>query len=182
MTLRTPGDARPRLTGLRRWLLGTLTLVLAVGVVVMHALGVGHHGAAVGAPTGAAASHATGGHASGDHDPGAPASVDLASTAPVAPTAPPAHMSSAEHGPAAVVADVAVTVRVAVAGAGHGAMVMCLAVLPLLLLLRRPAERAWFRRAPSSVRRRLAGLSASWLSLPPGRAGPSLAELCILRT
>jgi len=179
VTVRTPGDARPQPTGLRRWLLGTLTLVLAVGVVVMHALGVGHHGAAVGAPTGAAASHATGGHASGDHDPGGPASVDLASTAPVAPTA---HMSSAEHGPAAVVADVAVTVRVAVAGAGHGAMVMCLAVLPLLLLLRRPAERAWFRRAPSSVRRRLAGLSASWLSRPPGRAGPSLAELCILRT
>ena len=83
-------------------------------VVVMHALGVGHHGAAVGAPTGTAASHATGGHASGDHEPGGPASVDLASTAPVAPTA---HMSSAEHGPAAVVADVAVTVRVAVAGA-----------------------------------------------------------------
>jgi len=39
------GDARRRPLGMRRWLLGTVTLALALGVVVMHSLGVGHHGA-----------------------------------------------------------------------------------------------------------------------------------------
>lgn len=165
--------------GLRRWLLGTLTLVLAIGVVVMHALGVGHHGAAVASPTGSAASHATGGHAPSDHDLGGQASDDLASSALMTSTA---HMSSAGHGAGAVVADVAVTSSITLASVRHGAMVMCLAVLPILVLLRRRGDRAWLARARSSVRRAPTGLPASWSSIPPGRAGPSLSELCILRT
>ena len=169
------GDARTRLTGVRRWVLGSVTLALAIGVVVMHSLGLGHHGpslqhpGSVTAPHGAhldsmsvvAATAAAGagsvGHASGHVSPDA----DAAASVEVAPGAGPA---------------------VAISAAGPGAMAVCLAVLPVLLLLRRGGDRAWFARALPRARRLVHGARSSSSTRPPGRAGPTLSELCILRT
>lgn len=191
VTLPPPDDTRPPLAGVHRWLLGMVTLALAIGVVVMHSLGIGHHGPALGhhgvasaqhdpasaRPDSAIAQHAT------DHDDvfttpgGAVASGHSAGHGVAAQDL--GRVASPEHVVAAAVGDGPV---LAVPEVGHGSMAVCLAVLPLLLLLRRLGDRAWFARAQSSARRHRHGLQASWLILPPGRAGPSLSELCILRT
>jgi hypothetical protein len=141
------------------------TLVLALGVVVMHSLGVGHHGPTPSAATASATATApavTAHHAAG-HSVAGHGTVDA-----------PASVAVEGHGPGLATAATAATAR--------GAMVTCLAVLPFLLLLRRPGDRAWFARALASVTRPLAGLPSSFFCLPPGRAAPSLSELCILRT
>ncbi|WP_404391403.1 hypothetical protein [Humibacillus xanthopallidus] len=192
MTLPTPGDPRPPLAGVHRWLLGMVTLALAIGVVVMHSLGVGHHGPTLGHHDSAVSQHAvaqdTVAQDTVAHD--AIAQDGVATMQAEAVTS--GH--SAGHGAAAHDLDRVATPEPVMAAAvgsgpdiastevGHGSMAVCLAVLPLLLLLHRLGDRAWFARAQSSARRHRHGLQTSWLSLPPGRASPSLSELCILRT
>ena len=134
-------------------MLGLVTLVLALGVVVMHSLGIGHHGSPHLAPggqstvtAGAAHTHAQTGHHVSAVEPSAPS---------------PGHEA-----------------RQAVR---HGATVMCLAVLPLLLLLRR-GGRAWFARAVSAGWSPVLAVPGSWLTVRARPSGAILSELCILRT
>ncbi|GAA2165115.1 hypothetical protein FHX52_4553 [Humibacillus xanthopallidus] len=138
---------------LSRWLLVLVTLVLALGVVVMHSLGIGHHGSSHLSPGGASSVTAGAAHAheqTGHH---------VAAAEPSAPS-PGGESSQA---------------------ARHGASVMCLAVLPLLLLLRR-GGRAWFARAVAAARRPVVAVPGSWLTIRARPPGSILSELCILRT
>ena len=189
MTLHGHRQPRRRPAGLQRWLLGIGTLLLALGVVVMHSLGIGHHGSIHPAPgdrpavtAGAVVAHEVAGHDAMVLDPTVtnarhPASHSEGHSA--------SHRAShgASHDTAAYGSMVAERAVAAAAGMSHGATVMCVAVLPLLVLLRRRGGRAWFARAVGAARRPVASLpAASWSAGRPRRPGSILSELCILRT
>jgi hypothetical protein len=168
-------DARTRLTGVRRWVLGSVTLALAIGVVVMHSLGLGHHGPSLPHHGSVTAQHG-----------GALASTSVPPPAETAGAGSVGHASGHASPDADAAASVAVApgagAVVAISAAGPGAMAVCLAVLPVLLLLRRGGDRTWFARALPRARRLPFGARSSSSTRPPGRAGPTLSELCILRT
>ncbi|TQM64474.1 hypothetical protein [Humibacillus xanthopallidus] len=172
-----------------RWLLALVTLVLALGVVVMHSLGIGHHGPSHLAPGGhsMATAGAAGAHEATHHQ-------SSATEPTVVPGPGPGH--DPKHGAGSVASHVlndetsdgtagsapAVAERVVAAGASHGATVMCLAVLPLLVLLRRRGGGAWFARAVAAARRPAVPVRAWWSVARPRPPGSILTELCILRT
>jgi hypothetical protein len=175
-----------------RWLLGLVTLVLALGVVVMHSLGIGHHGPSHIAPggqsmamAGAAGAHQATHHHSSATDPtvasGHDARHDAGHDARHGGGSAASHgLNEVSHGTAGSAATVAE--RVVAAGASHGATVMCLAVLPLLVLLRRRGGGAWFARAVAAARRPGVAVRARSSIARPRPPGSILTELCVLRT
>ena len=168
------GDARRRPLGMRRWLLGTATLALTLGVVVMHSLGVGHHGSAF------MHHDSTSTHHAGTVASGAPALARQSGHGSGERVshhgALSGHVSTAFGGAAGV------ALSLAGSEPGPGAMAMCLAVLPLLLLSRRRGGGASSGGALRHTPRPPAAVPASWFCRPPGGSGPSLSKLCILRT
>ena len=159
------GDARRRPLGMRRWLLGTVTLALALGVVFMHSLGVGHHGSAF------MQHDSTSTHHAGTVASGAPALARQSGHGSGERVSH--HGALSGHVSTAVGGAAGVALSLAGSEPGPGAMAMCLAALPLLLLLRCRGGGAWSGGALRPSPRSPAAVPASVFSLPPGRAGPS---------
>lgn len=181
MTLSSRRRSRRRHAHPPRWLLGLVTLVLALGVVAMHSLGIGHHAPAQGATVTQpiAAPAPTPDHTVGHHSVGGSDGTDAPTAAPT--DAPTDASRGVAVEPTCLSAGVATAAGAVVSRATHGATVVCLAVLPLLLLLRRRGERAWFAPGLALARRTVGVATATWSTVRPGRAGPTLSELCILR-
>ena len=142
--------------------LGLVVLLLAFAVVAMHQLGAGHHSMPSGHGVSMASDAAT--PQAQDEEPGHTAAMMTGSDC----SFDCAHSTTHDLGSG-------------VAGA-HGVAMVCLAVLPLLLVVagvRRALRTRW--------RQRLAGTAATAGLRPPpptgrGSSAPSLLRLCVSRT
>lgn len=142
---------------------GLVAMLLALAVVAMHQLNAGHHSAM---PSHAAMSSAA-----------QPAANTVSSMAYVAVVeVAPTHAARA-------CADGCSTAAPHRTMAGHGESMLCLAVVPLLLVLvrRRRVLTARAHRAVTGINR--AALRVRWPEAAAlGPPGPSLTRLCVSRT
>jgi len=158
---------------LRAVLLAFFVLVVIVGVVTMHSLGVGHQPSGMAQPD---HSMAAGVGSSAGHSDGLPSSSQRM---PVLVTLP--SVAGCRACPQEAVAALGAAVSLGAAASG-GMPGMCLAVLPLLLLL---LGRLTTGRARSAIDQRLRGVRRALSPIsprPPHHLCPSLSSLCILRT
>ena len=163
----------PAATG--SWVLALGVFLLCLGVVAMHVLGSGHHPMAGAAPSGGA------GHASHSGATGSvtAAGLDPTSVGPVVAMASMLAPATTDRAPACPGCD---PVSVEGSAVGHALMTVCLAVIPLVLVLLRPWRRAWFLSREAVGWQRPDVADAAWVLARVDSRRPSLAELCILRT
>lgn len=165
----TSGVLRRAVAGVRSGALPWLILVLSVGVIGMHSLGASHH-----PPATAQTTTAT-------HDMVSMSTMSSMSSESPVPSAAKRPVASVAGFGVSVTAVTQATVMADTVMAGHGLMVMCLAVLPLLGLLLRRSGDGWFRLSRDHIH--VPRSSADDVRAePPPCAAVSLARLCILRT
>ncbi|MBB2986651.1 hypothetical protein [Terracoccus luteus] len=153
--MRRPGTTRASTTRLLRpALLGARVLLLVAAVVLMHSLGVGHGPGTHDLHAAGAPHTSTTVPADGHH----PASDVVAPTAPATPTAE------------------------AAGSLGHAMAAMCLAVLLLPLLLRRPRVRRLAHRLARLMPARLLRPVGVGTGRSPPPRPPLRLTLCVLRT
>ena len=154
----------------RTWTLALVVLLLAAGVIALHSLGTGHHGATTTGPL----SH-----------------VDMRSAA----AAPSPMTSQAGHGAMSEATGIRHADGSGCTGCslsisepprnvamldGQGLMAMCLAVISVLVLLLRPAWRGWFR--PPQYLWNPSQTATGVHHYGPPAGSVSLSRLCVLRT
>lgn len=175
-----PG-ARP---ALRARVLALVVQLLTIGVIAMHSLGTTHQmpmpmpiptvvPAAVLAAADITPAHAWDAPSSSPHPSGLMGMPPSWVTDAVVDSSTSIALSTPHTGSAASMAgDAAI--------GGHGLMAMCLAVVPLLVLLLRRAPSGWFRlleHRPVQPRSAVRQMRARW----PAAADVSLSRLCVLR-
>lgn len=158
----------------RTWTLSLVVLLLAAGVIAMHSLGTGHHGAVTTEET---SSHADVRPVAGMPSPmTAKAGHGVMSEATA--TWPIWHADSS--GCAGCSQSISEPPRNIAMRDSQGLMAMCLAVIPLLALLLRPAWRGWFRPPQHLWIRSQPATGAHHYG--PAAGSVSLSRLCVLRT